>query len=354
MREKLRVLTIGAGAIGTYVGGSLALDGHQVTFLERPEMIEPLISRGLRLNLHGKDFTIRNPQVQSADSIPLNSDKYDIAIFALKSYDTSDFFLSPTVIPQYFPSVLCLSNGVENESIIAQTLGGAKVIAGTVTSAVGRRAPGDIILERLRGMGVAAGHPLSHKLVDCLDGAGLNARLFQNAVGMKWSKLLTNLIANATSAILNMTPAAIFSHPGLYRLENTQLRETLSVMKLKGIQVVDLPGTPVRMLVYAISKLPSFLSRLLLKRAVSGGRGGKMPSFHIDLYRGRGKTEVDFLNGAVVRAAGELNYQTPINRSLTNILINLSTGKIPLQKYQMKPDKLLNDIFNPTSKTIAF
>ena len=63
------------------------------------------------------------------------------------------------------PPVLCLQNGVDNEPAIASVLGADKVIYGTVTSAVGRQAVGSIVLEKLRGMGVAAGHPLSEKLV---------------------------------------------------------------------------------------------------------------------------------------------------------------------------------------------
>ncbi len=59
------------------------------------------------------------------------------------------------------PPILCLSNGVDNEPALAALLGADKVIAGTVTSSVARRALGDIVLEKLRGVGVADGHPLS-------------------------------------------------------------------------------------------------------------------------------------------------------------------------------------------------
>ena len=65
---------------------------------------------------------------------------------------------------------------------------------------------------------------------------------------MKWSKMLTNLPANATSAILDMTAAEVFAHPGLFRLEMRMLRETLAVMRASRIRVVDLPGVPVRAL----------------------------------------------------------------------------------------------------------
>ena len=177
------------------------------------------------------------------------------------------------------PPILCLQNGVENELLIAKTLGENKTIAGTVTSAIGRNGAGDIHVERLRGMGVAAGHPLSSDLAAALNQAGLNARLYSHAMDMKWSKMLTNLLANATSAILDMTPGEIFEHPQLFRLEVRQLREALQVMAAQKIQVVDLPGTPVRALALAVRSLPMAIARTLLKNAVASGRGGKMPSF---------------------------------------------------------------------------
>jgi ketopantoate reductase len=76
------------------------------------------------------------------------------------------------------PPILCLSNGVENEQAIARELGPDKVIYGTVTSAIGRRAAGDIVLEKLRGVGIGSGHPLSERLVAAFNAAYLNGRLY--------------------------------------------------------------------------------------------------------------------------------------------------------------------------------
>ena len=230
------------------------------------------------------------------------------------------------------------------KSAIAAALGAQKAIAGTVTSAIGRRAAGDIVLERLRGLGIALGHPLSEDLTAALETAGLNARLYPHAADMKWSKMLTNLVANATSAILDMTPAEIFSHPGLYWLEIEQLREALRVMATQHISVTDLPGTPIRLLAFAVHSLPMALSRPLLRRAVGGGRGGKMPSFHIDLHSGRGKSEVDYLNGAVVRFGERNGIPTPVNRLLNEILLGLTGGKIPTDGYAKQPEKLLKEL----------
>jgi 2-dehydropantoate 2-reductase len=106
---------------------------------------------------------------------------------------------------------------------------------------------------------------------------------------------------------------------------------------------VDLPGTPVRALVFA-TRLPLWLSKPFLGRAAGSGRGAKMPSFHIDLHSGRGKSEVDFLHGAVVRAGTQAGVATPVNKVLTETLLALTAGQIPLEMFRGKPEKLLSQI----------
>jgi 2-dehydropantoate 2-reductase len=160
---------------------------------------------------------------------------------------------------------------------------------------------------------------------------------------MKWSKMLTNLIANPTSAILDMTASQVFANKDLYKLEVEMLRECLAVMKAQGLEVVDLPGTPVRALAFATT-LPLWLSKPLLARAAGAGRGGKMPSFHIDLHSGRGKSEVEYLHGAVVRAGEKFNVPTPVNRALTETLVALTNKEIPLEEFAHNPEALLSKV----------
>ncbi len=315
-----------------------------VQMMERSVVVNELKAQGMRLTLHDGDHHIPNRQVLPSIKEALKTGEFDVALFALKSYDTPGFLNTLSVSASSLPAFLCLSNGVANEPALVDALGPNKVIAGTVTTAVGRRAAGDIVCERLRGVGVAAGHPLSERLTTALDAAGLQAQLFPKAADMKWSKMLTNLIANATSAILDLSPAEIFANPDLYRLEIQQLQETLAVMKAQDIGVVDLPGTPVRLLAFAIRYLPLAVSRPFLAKAVGGGRGAKMPSFHIDLHSGRGKSEVDFLNGAVVRAGAQVGIPTPVNKLLTDTLIKLTNGELPMDQYAQQPERLLKQM----------
>ena len=175
--NSLNVLSFGAGAIGTYIGGSLALHGNRVIFLERPEVAEELSLRGLQLTIAGQTHAIPRPLVVGSLAEALEMAPLDVALFALKSFDTRPALKSVASLVERFPPVLCLQNGVENEAALADVLGPERVIAGTVTSAIGRRTAGNILLERLRGIGVAAGHPLSERLVAALNQAGLNAYL---------------------------------------------------------------------------------------------------------------------------------------------------------------------------------
>ena len=352
LNGKLKVLAFGAGAIGTYIGGSLVLAGHQVVFVEQPKVVEELHQRGLRLDLtldkrrQTKDALRVDPAsfvVVSTLEEALRYGPFDVALFALKSFDTQVALEGIKPYVDKMPPFLCLSNGVSNEVAIAEVLGKDKVIYGTVTSAIGRRAAGDIVLERLRGIGIAKGHLLSERLNNALNGAFLNSQLFEDANSMKWSKMLTNLMANPTSAILDMTAAEIFANRNLYKLEIAMLRECLAVMKAQGFKVVDLPGTPVRALAFA-TNLPIWLSKPLLGRAAGAGRGGKMPSFHIDLHSGRGKSEVEYLHGAVVRAGEKFNVPTPVNKVLTETLVALTNKEIPLEEFSHKPQKLLSKV----------
>lgn len=342
----LRVLIFGAGAIGTYIGCSLHRTGSEVVFIEKPAVAEELHRQGLHLYLPGEKIVIENPRIVHSIQDAVESGPYDIAVFALKSFDTLSAAHSMAAYKTSLPPILCLQNGVDNEVILASELGENQVIPGTVTSSILRRSAGNVALERQRGIGIASSHPLSVRLKESMNLAGLNARLFDRPPDMKWSKLITNLLSNAASAILDMTPAQIFSHPALFRLEIAQIREALAVMKAQDIRVVNLPGTPVRLLALLIEHFPPWLSKPLLQRSLGAGRGGKMPSLHMDLAGGRKNSEVNELNGSIVRYGQKLGFSTPTNQLLHQTLQQIINGEIPWSTFQKKPQALL-DLWQP-------
>lgn len=337
----LNLLIIGAGAIGTYFGSSLLLSGQRVVFIDRQETAESLAVRGITLILDRQTRRIEKPVIVESLPEALRLGPFDAALTAVKSYDTAELAGQLAEYRVKLPPILCMQNGVENEAIYQQALGEEKVIAGTLTSAIGKPEPGTAMVERLRGVGVADGLTVSQKLVDGFNQAGLQAALYADAGSMKWSKLLTNLQTNASSAILDMSPAEIYADQRLYEMEARQIREALEVMRRLDVQVVDLPGVPVRLLALLMQYAPPRLGRKLAARFIGKGRGEKMPSFHIDLHAGRGKSEVGYLNGAVVRFGEKTGVKTPVNRILDGILQGMTDGKIPLDTYRRKPEALL-------------
>lgn len=331
---------VGAGAIGSYIGGSLAAAGHEVTFSEQPEAAAVIAEQGLLLTREGQRQTVRDFRIFGSTEQVLDAGPYDVAVVALKSFDTPGFLESLVATGRELPAMLSLQNGVANEPLLAARLGADQVISGTVTTAVGKPGVGQVVEEKRRGVGIATTHPLAGPLLDALNDASLNGVGYPDAAAMKWSKLLTNLTGNATSAILDEPVSALFADPRSYRIEVAVLRECLAVMAALGLRPIDLPGTPVRALALA-TRLPRFIAQPALTKALGSGRGDKMPSFHIDLRSGRGQTEVRFLNGAVAGAGAAHGVPTPVNRLLTDTLEALSSGDLPLDTFRRDPDALL-------------
>lgn len=339
-QKNLNVICFGMGAIGTYIGGSLAAHGANVIFIEKEEYIQSAKERGIRLTLNGQEIRVPEVNVTSKVSEALAMQQADVALLAVKSFDTAGVLESLSGFEMTFPPILCLQNGVENEAMIARRLGEDRVIGGSITTAVGRSGLGDIKLEKLRGVGIESTHELSNTLIEWFNRAGLRARGYRSRANMKWTKLLTNLLANASSAILNWTPGQVYSDPLTWQIELEQIREALQVMKALHIRLVDLPGTPAVALMTALKILPDRLSQRLIGAPLAKGRGAKMPSFHIDLYSGRGISEVSYLNGAVVRFAEKAGLSAPINDRLCKLLEQISAGEVPKEEFANQPEKL--------------
>lgn len=343
MRTKKKILVIGAGAIGGYVGGSLAHAGFDVVFLCRPETALRIRTEGFHLHTPEGRHLAPVTVVESVREA-FAAGAFDAIILAVKRYDTADAVTGLSDFTSALPPIINLQNGIGAEEELEALLGPVDVIPGTVTTAVGRPKPNQVVVERLRGIGLAGPHPHAGRWVEEFSDAGLQAAYYDNAKSMKWSKLITNLIANPSSAILDLTPAEIFSDRGLFGMEMLQLREALTVMKKSGVDVVDLPGTPVRLLAFCVQYLPQFIAQPLLGRALGKGRGGKMPSFYGDLHSGRGRSEIGYLHGAVVREGARLGVPTPVNQLLVSTLQSLLDGTSDTAAFRRKPETILSHL----------
>jgi ketopantoate reductase len=135
---------------------------------------------------------------------------------------------------------------------------------------------------------------------------------------MKWSKLIANLAATRPARSCGGRRVRFYRDPLGYEVERRQLREAFAVIRRSGLRVVALPGGDVRLLDVA-TRLPSSIARRSW-RGHRRARGGKAPSLLLTAQSGAERVEVDWLNGAVARAAADLGGVAAVNRRLAELV----------------------------------
>ena len=349
----MRVLIVGAGAIGSLVGLMLARAGHGVTLVGRQSYVAAVRARGLGLEEDGRvtRTTAENGRRTSranvravTSALDVADEPFDLILLTVKAYDATAAAVQVEPLARRGVPILVLQNGVGGEETVAEVLSKATILSAVITLSVEVLEPGLVRLATTRGgIGLAPTAPDQSvsELGEVFRGAGFRTSVYRGHRAMKWAKLLLNIIANASPAILGMFPDQVFADHRLFALEQAAFREAVMVMRALGPRPVSLPGYPVPLFTWAISSLPAKLLRPILRKAVVGGRGGKMPSLHIDLSKGKGKSEVEYLNGAVVRYAQELGLDAPVNRALHAVLMGIVKGEIPWEEYRGQPERLL-------------
>jgi 2-dehydropantoate 2-reductase len=325
------------------MGARLALAGNEVTFLARPRLVQALERDGLKLTEQGRSLQLHQPKVSSDIHAALKFGRPDLILMCVKAFDCAE---AATVLKQALPEpipVLSMLNGINNEQTLADALGSENVIHGTLTTAVQMPKPGVVEVARRRGVGIAGDHPIVFEIVHEFALAGFLTQHFHNPERMKWSKLLTNIVSNATSAITGLEPGQVFAHPGLAGLEIEALREAVRVMDALGFTPTNLPGVSVALLGQAIF-LPPFFTRHLLGRIVARGRGQKKPSLHYDI--GRGKSEVGWLNGAIARYGQQVGVATPVNQALNEMMKALVEDESIHSLFMGMPDELISRAYS--------
>jgi 2-dehydropantoate 2-reductase len=317
----VRVLLVGAGAIGTLLGWALAAAGDEV-LVEGRRRYDPSRADLTVLDPTGRRRTASVRRVLKSADPPGPADLLappDLIILAVKAFDL------PVALDRVAgwreAPLLTIQNGIGAEEAARAARPDGPLLGGSVTASVERAPDGSVRWLTRGGIGLAvvqgSALALRDELVAHFNASGLRAATYPDWAAMKWSKLLANLTANASSAILDTDPAAIYGNARLFALERAQLREALAVMDRLGLRPVGLPGAPVPWLARATA-LPTWLARPILARVVGGGRGGKMPSLRLHLASGvAGPSEIGQLNGAVMAAGRRLGLPTPANAALT-------------------------------------
>ena len=280
---------MGAGAVGCYYGAMLARAGHSVVLIGRPALVEAVKDEGLLLE--SKHFTGRVP-VQ-ADTSPAAVKDAELVLFCVKSGDTET---AGAAIAPHLPKsapVLSMQNGVDNAARLSTVIG-RHAIPVVVYVAVEMAGPGHV---RHHGRGDLAIGPSdsSAAIATLMTAAGLPSEVSDRVINALWTKLIINCAFNGLSAISQLSYGELMRHPHVRETMQSIYDECIAVARADGIT------------------FPDNLWQNLLDIAVN--MAGQRSSTAQDLARGK-RTEIDHLNGYVVRRGNELGVPAPVNRAI--------------------------------------
>jgi 2-dehydropantoate 2-reductase len=343
------ILVYGAGAIGGYLGAKLAVAGNNVALVGRPETAALINAGGLKITESGTTRCLSIPAFGSpADALHAGFHP-ELVIMGMKCYDIAAAIEPLASVCPGTAVIMGTQNGIGVETPLIERFGPERVVAGVLTVPVSKLVVNELIVERAnRGMGLAPTQPGQDvgRWLTLFRGAGIRVEPAADYQALKWSKVLLNIVGNASSAILNRPPAILYKSPLVFQLEMRMLREALDVMKRLRLPLINLPGAPARQLAAIVRHAPRFLLQPLFIRLVIRGRGDKMPSFYIDLQAGKGRSEVVYHNGAIAEAGQAAGIATPVNRAFNDILLKLIRRELDATEFDGNPQRLAVEVAN--------
>jgi 2-dehydropantoate 2-reductase len=283
----VKVLVVGAGAVGSYFGGRLALAGHDLVLIGRQRHVEAIRANGLTIDskITGK----HNAHLTASETL-FASKPADLVLLCVKSYDTEAAAISlrDFVAPQTV--VLCLQNGIDNHEIAGRVLGRSRVHPTVIYVGVRISEPG--VVEHVARGEITLPVELS-AVAAVFERAGILTKTTDNILGLVWNKLLLNASCNA----LGMICAVSFGK----LVESTEMREVIGAAVDEVVRIAEAKGI----------RIPGENhSAQVIKTCES--LGGGLSSMLQD-YRGGKRIEIEALNGVVVRLGKELGIPTPYN-----------------------------------------
>ena len=287
----MEIIVLGAGAIGSLYGAKLAA-GNDVTLVGRPAHVRAVAENGLRIEgIEAQTVRIR-------------------AITQIEQLKPDTLILLTTKVPATTPALECvapfvrddttivaLQNGLDSDQVARAALRGKGVVLRGISQfgAIFER-PG-VIRHTVRGYTVLESHERSSRIASVLNAAGLDCRISANIVTEVWRKLVFNCVVNPITTIIRSKVGQIVD-PALTRLKQLIIDECVAVATSEGVSLeADLMAE--------------------INAAYAGSRN--IVSMQQDLLRGR-RTEIDYLNGAVVTLGTRNRVECPVNDGLTRII----------------------------------
>ncbi|MDP9931698.1 ketopantoate reductase family protein [Variovorax paradoxus] len=295
----MKVAVMGAGAVGCYYGAMLARAGHEVMLIGRPSHVEAVRANGLRLETKTFDEQVKLGASTQADAVR----GADLVLFCVKSTDTES--AAAEIGPHLSPGtlVLTLQNGVDNDERVRSMLPSSEVAAAVVYVATEMAGPGHV-KHHGRGELVIAPSRSSEQVAQQLAAAGVPTQISGNVRGSLWAKLVLNCAYNALSAITQLPYGEVVKGHGVADVIGDVVAECLAVAKAEGVEI---PGDTDAAVRGIAETMPTQYS-----------------STAQDLSRGK-PSEIEHLNGYVVRRGEALGVPTPANRVLL-VLVKLLEG----------------------------
>jgi len=309
------IAIIGAGAIGSALGALLSRAGYQVSLIGRPAQVEAIRRDGLRVDGARGAFTVRVAAAQALDFRP------ELALLTVKTQDVVDAVQANRDFLVGVPLV-SFQNGVRSDELLAGVLSPRQLLSAVVNIHATYLDPGTVTL--LYPGPVVIGRPFGRndaqtEAVAAVLRAAVPTSVSDDIRGVHWLKLIVNL-NNAFPALCNATFHRIYADPALRLLAVQVMLEGLRVAKRAGIRLRSLPDTPAA-LIYLMQWLPLRLAaRLAAAKARRFESRWPLLGSTLQSLRRHRPTEIDYLNGEVLRLGQELGVATPLNAVLVEMV----------------------------------
>ncbi len=338
-----RIAVMGTGAVGGYAGAHMAQAGEDITFIDPwPEHVETMRSKGLRIS-HIRDVPEFTVPVRALHLTELQhfakEQPIDIAFVCMKLYDTA---WATAMISQYLSPngfVVSLQNCM-NEETIAGVVGWGRVVGciassitvdlcepGHVRRAAGKSGDKHTVFRTGEVHGRITDRVKEIKrLVALTDSALVTTNLW----GERWSKLVTNAMANGMSASTGLISKEILRNDVLRRFGARLGSEAIRVGQALGYELEEVHHIDPEIIAKAgegdAAAVREYDEHRLAEVNKAGG-GEHRPSMGQDMVKGR-RTEIEFLNGLIVRKGEEVGIPTPANAALTDIVKRVERGEL--------------------------
>lgn len=295
----MKIAVLGAGALGCALGGALAQAGNDVVLINRNRAhVEAIRANGLRL---------RQPDGERSVAVRAETDcsalgPVDLVVVLVKSFHTAEAIRAATPLVGADTVVLSLQNGLGHEDILADAVGRERVVAGKTYVGGVMLAPGHIVSgtvgkETLIGELDGSTSVRVQRIAACFAAAGLATTVSANIMGTVWDKLLINVATGAVSGITGLAYGPLYR---IAEIEATAVAAVQEAMDVARASAVQLSYTDPRAVwTKAAAGLPEDFKTSMLQSLEKGS-----------------VTEIDFINGAVVRWGRRSGVPTPVNATL--------------------------------------